>query len=137
MSGQTGSRTRWLVLAALLAIAVSAHVQRVARHSPSFMQVAEGAYRWGLLRQRAVQAAPLSLSLERGLGSAICCAGGLCAQLVAIAAPAAAPACRLPHARVTRPLLHPAGSRNTGTCCQGSRSPSLCLWACFAETRAG
>lgn len=45
MNGQRGSRAKGLVAAALLLAIVVGRVQRAARHSPGFVQVADGAYR--------------------------------------------------------------------------------------------
>ena len=96
MTRQKGSRARWLVLAALLLAIAVQRVQRTARHSPSFVQVADGAYRW------EPAAAGARFRLQRAaewpgdaLEGAICCAEGLF-PLQGGAAAAAAPACRLP-----------------------------------------
>ena len=47
MAGQQGSRARWLVLAAVFAALAASRVQNAARHSPSFVKIADGAYRRG------------------------------------------------------------------------------------------
>lgn len=77
MTGQQGSRARWLVLAALLLAIAVQRVQRTARHSPSFVQVADRAYRWepaGRSQARLRQAAEWPGDAMEG---AVCCAEGL------------------------------------------------------------